>query len=182
MATTFLAVECLFSCELEGSTASLLGTGVMLTVRLTFDMELDLEVSVRHGKRASFLGKLDEGCRGVGVAPEEEFGVVPAALEKKPRMLCCLPVEDAAWLEADRAGVRAEEADWPAMVEVCTESRPNAQDMKDTVDLGTICSNMEQNRRGGVFGSCRDNGGGYTVRMGVVQWIEGIAENQYSNC
>jgi hypothetical protein len=68
----------------------------MVTVRLTFDKELDLEVSVRQGKRESFwAGVLDEedgSCCDDGVAPEE-FGVVPAALEKKLRMLCCLPVE-----------------------------------------------------------------------------------------
>lgn len=42
--------------------------------------------------------------------------MVPAALEKKPRMLCCLPVEEPVWFGADRAGVRAEDADLPAMM------------------------------------------------------------------
>jgi hypothetical protein len=116
---TLTAVESLFSCELQGSTASLLGTGVMVTVRLTFDKELDLEVSVRQGKRESFwAGVLDDedgSCCDDGVAPEE-FGVVPAALEKKPRMLCCLPVEEPICLGPDRAGVRVAEADLPAIL------------------------------------------------------------------
>ena len=123
---TLTAVESLFSCELQGSTASLLGTGVMVAIRLTLDLELDLEVSVRHGKMDSFLGKVDGAGREAGVAPEDEFGVVPAALEKKPRMLCCLPVEDPAWLGADLAGVRADDAGLPAMlnkVGIWTRSR-----------------------------------------------------------
>jgi hypothetical protein len=114
---TLTAVESLFSCELQGSTASLLGTGVMVTFRLTLDLELDLDVSVRHGKRESFLDRVlpkeDGTCCGDGLALED---VVPAALEKKPRILCCLPVEEPVWLGADRAGVRAEEADLPAML------------------------------------------------------------------
>lgn len=116
---TLTAVEPLFSCELEGSTASLLGTGVIVTVRLTLAMELDFEVSVRQETTESLWdGVLDEedgSCCDDGVAPEDEFGVVPAALEKKPRMLCCLPVEEPACLGAGRAGVRAEDAALPAI-------------------------------------------------------------------
>jgi hypothetical protein len=111
---TLTALESLFSCELPGSTASLLGTGVMVTGRLVAGMELDLVVSVRHGKRVSFLDA--EECWRDGMAPEDEFGVVPAALEKKPRILCCFPVEDPVWFEADRAGVRATEPLLPAIL------------------------------------------------------------------
>lgn len=94
----------------------------MVTVRLTLDMELDFEVSVRQGKRESFRDRVldreeERGC-GDGPAPAEEFGVVSAALEKNPRMLCCLPVEEPFWFGADRAGVRADEADLPAMLNV----------------------------------------------------------------
>lgn len=94
-----------------------------MTVRLTLALELDLEVSVRQGKRVSFWdGVLDEedgSCCDDGVAPEDEFGVVPAALEKKPRMLCCFPVEEPVCLAAGRAGVRAEDAALPDIVN-CT--------------------------------------------------------------
>jgi hypothetical protein len=94
-------------------------------------MELDLVVSVRHGKTLPLscwegvLALSDEDADGSGcgcdcddgVAPEDEFGVVPAALEKKPRMFCCLLVEDPnCCFGAGRAGVRAVEADLPAMV------------------------------------------------------------------
>jgi len=122
LATLTARVESLFSCELQGSTASLLGTGVMATACLTLDMELDLVVSVRQGKRASLSfwdGVLEDedggGCDD-GAAPDEEFGVVPAALEKKPRMLCCLPVEEPICLGADRAGVRVGGAGLPAIL------------------------------------------------------------------
>jgi hypothetical protein len=68
-------------------------------------------VSFRHWGDESFLpadvGLLD----GVGLAP---FGVpaVPV-LEKKPRMLCCLPVEGAFFaVDCVLAGVRAAAADF----------------------------------------------------------------------
>lgn len=60
-----MAAEPWFSCELEGSKASLLGTGVVFDGFL-----LDLVVSLRH--------------EGVG----EEVGT-GEALAKNPRMLCC---------------------------------------------------------------------------------------------
>lgn len=89
-----------FSCELAGSGASLLGTGVTLLGRacLGLAIELDLVVSWRHGEdlSASFWAGL-----AAGVAP---------ALEKKPRMLCCFPVEaETGFLAVDGvlAGVRA---------------------------------------------------------------------------
>jgi hypothetical protein len=122
LATLVTRVESLFSCELQGSTASLLGTGVMVTVRLTLDIELDLVVSVRQGKIGTSSGRLcvfddeDGGTCDGGVAPAVEIGVVPAALEKKPRMLCCLPVDEPGCLGAGRAGVRAGAADLPAMI------------------------------------------------------------------
>ena len=101
-----------------------------MTVRLTFDIEFDLEVSVRHEKGGSFLmlvgvevwvwAEEDGGFREEGVAAEEVFGVVPAALEKNPRMLCCLAVDEPVLLGAGRAGVRlgAADADLPAMLGV----------------------------------------------------------------
>lgn len=72
---TLTAVESLFSCELQGSMASLLGTGVIVTFRLALGMVLDFDVSVRHGKRVSFLDKVldeDRGCWGDEFAPAGE--------------------------------------------------------------------------------------------------------------
>lgn len=89
MAATFARPACflivdvaMFSCELEGSIASLLGTGVMLEgFRLSW-RELVLVDSFRQGD--------ESGIRG------EDLVAFCEALEKKPRMLCCLPVvEDA---------------------------------------------------------------------------------------
>jgi hypothetical protein len=76
---TFFTVEW-FSWELEGSTASLLGTGVTLAGFLLSWRELDLVVSCRQGEELVFL--VEEALWG--------------ALEKKPRMLfCCFAaVED----------------------------------------------------------------------------------------
>lgn len=88
--------------------ASLLGTGVMLTVLLTVDMELDFVVSLRHCDMFFWAEDTDAGD---GLAPEAPGA---AALEKKPRMLRCLPV-DPDWLEADLAGVRTAAADLPVI-------------------------------------------------------------------
>lgn len=82
--------ESMFSWELRGSTASLLGTGVMFEGRLAKDSEFDfVVVSWRHD---------DDGTRGVGVAlvaGVEPLGLAGVdALAKKPRILCCFPVED----------------------------------------------------------------------------------------
>jgi hypothetical protein len=76
---------------------------------LIVKMELTLVLSTRHWTTASFsfFGAVEGAGFEDGVATEE-FGVVPAALEKNPRMLlCCLPVDAPDWLGADLAGVRA---------------------------------------------------------------------------
>lgn len=104
--STLTVLMSLFSWELEGSIASLLGTGVVVVVRLETSIELALVVSFRHWGDVSLL-LVDAGLvDGEGLAPL----VLPAAavLEKKPRMLCCLPVE-AAFFAVDGvfAGVRA---------------------------------------------------------------------------
>lgn len=77
----------LFSWELVGSIASLLGTGVALFARLVggaIELDFDLELSWRV-------------VVVVGLTDGEELGALalPAAgvLAKKPRMLCCLPVD-----------------------------------------------------------------------------------------
>ena len=86
--------------------ASLLGTGVTVVVRLEASIELALVVSFRHWGDASRLLVEVGWADGEGLAPL----ALPAApdLEKKPRMLCCLPVEGA-FLAVDGvfAGVRA---------------------------------------------------------------------------
>lgn len=81
----------MFSWELRGSTASLLGTGVMVEGCLAKDSEFDfVVVSLRHDD--------DDGARGVGVdlvVGVEALGLAGVdALAKKPRILCCLPVDD----------------------------------------------------------------------------------------
>jgi hypothetical protein len=104
---TLTVLVSLFSWELEGSIASLLGTGVVVVVRLEVSMELARVVSFKHWGDASLLfleaGLID----GEGLAPL----TLPAAagLEKKPRMLlCCLPVEGAFFtVDGVFAGVRA---------------------------------------------------------------------------
>lgn len=91
--------------------ASLLGTGVVGVVRRETSIELALVVSFRHCGEVSFLAV------GVGLVDDKAV-LLPAAgvLEKKPRMLCCLPVEGAceAFLAVDGvfAGVRAAAADF----------------------------------------------------------------------
>lgn len=70
-----------FSWELEGSSASLLGTGVTLA-----GFRLARVVSLRHGDESTADLAVDDGGAG-----ELFWG----ALEKKPRMLfCCLPPVD----------------------------------------------------------------------------------------
>lgn len=113
-----------FSWELGGRTASLLGTGVSSSLfrRLGGRIELDFVDSFRHSGDFSFWP-----ARGVAVASEAgleaaivalaltlapAFVGVPegAALEKKPRILDCLPVEaspDLLTLDWVLAGVRA---------------------------------------------------------------------------
>lgn len=87
----------LFSWELRGSAASLLGTGVMVGGRFAKDSALDfVVVSLRHEK-AALLSLEAADADGVDL----EVGEAPfvpacaAALEKKPRMLCCFPVDEA---------------------------------------------------------------------------------------
>jgi len=87
--------------------ASLLGTGVALE-RLG-SIELDFVVSLRKRGVDSFFADGAVLADRDGLAALE---LVPAeALEKKPRMLCCLPVEGAcpSFLAVDGvlAGVRA---------------------------------------------------------------------------
>lgn len=86
-----------FSWELEGSMASLLGTGVTTAgFLLLFSWsELDfVVVSWRQDGR---------GVVEVGVAVVDLEGALGEDLAKKPRMLCCLrvAVEDEAEAEAD---------------------------------------------------------------------------------
>jgi hypothetical protein len=98
----------LFSWELEGSSASLLGTGVAVAVRLDTSIELDLVVvSFKHCGDASLLVVVVDAdlADGDGVAPATELAA--PVLEKKPRMLCCLPVEGAFFaVDGVFAGVR----------------------------------------------------------------------------
>lgn len=72
--------------------ASLLGTGVTAVVRLA-SIELALVVSFRHCGDVSLLLVEAGFVDGEGLAPL----VLPAppVLEKKPRMLCCLPADGA---------------------------------------------------------------------------------------
>lgn len=107
MLATLAVLASRFSWELEGSIASLLGTGVTVVVRLGTSIELALVVSLRH------WGDVSRWSEDAGLVDGEEVAplAVPAAgvLEKKPRMLRCLPV-DGAFLVADDgafAGVRA---------------------------------------------------------------------------
>lgn len=120
---TLAVLASLFSWELEGSMASLLGTGVMVVVRLDTSIEFDLVVvSFRHCGEASLLCAGADLVEGDGVAPLAE----PAApdLEKKPRMLCCLPVEGA-FLTVDGvfAGVRAVVAAFSPILSHATNAR-----------------------------------------------------------
>ncbi len=95
--------------------ASLLGTGVMLTEGLGVDRELVFVLSFRYLGVCTCLDDVATRTDGEEAGPFalDDFAFAGvAALEKKPRMLCCcLPVEGA-WpdfLAADDAlaGVRA---------------------------------------------------------------------------
>lgn len=115
LATGFATLESRFSCELQGSAASLLRTGVLFSVRLTLAIELPLVLSVRHWTTGSCSFFTVEGTGWDGGVAPDELGVVAVALEKNPRMLlCCLPVDEPIWLGADFAGVRA--TDLPAIL------------------------------------------------------------------
>ena len=82
-AATLAFVESTFSWELEGSIASLLGTGV--TVDLPgLARKLSLVDSFRHVGEASASREAD----GVGVLFAADAGLL-----KKPRILCCFPVD-----------------------------------------------------------------------------------------
>lgn len=100
--TARLIVEAsLFSCELLGSMASLLGTGVMFSRGCLFLARvLDLVVSLRHGEE---FGSEER------VGSFEDAEGVPD-LAKKPKILACLPVEAAGvafFAGVGFAGVRA---------------------------------------------------------------------------
>lgn len=92
-----------FSWEPEGSSASLLGTGVMLA-----GFRLARVVSLRHGDEAATADLVAED----GGAGELFWG----ALEKKPRMLfcCLLPVDDTELVFLASEGVLG--VDLPAMM------------------------------------------------------------------
>lgn len=99
--TLTVVAESIFSWELEGSKASLLGTGVMFLLGLLFNWSvLDLVVvSRRHGEE----GIWEVGVEVAIVAASLSF---EAALEKKPRMLfCCFPVVEAELGFLDNEGV-----------------------------------------------------------------------------
>ncbi len=100
--TTLATGTLLFSWELRGSGASLLGIGVMLLEGrfLEVGKALDLVVSFKLGDD---LEEWQVGAAG-------ELPPVAAALAKNPRMLCCLPVETNGGffdVAAALAGVRA---------------------------------------------------------------------------
>lgn len=86
--------------------ASLLGTGVVL--KRLGAIEFDFVVSFKHSDELSFLVEAAVLADNVGLGALE---FPPAeALEKKPRMLCCLPVDGACpsffAVDGVRAGVR----------------------------------------------------------------------------
>lgn len=82
-AATLAFVESMFSWELGGSMASLLGTGVTFDL-LGFARKLSLVDSLRHVGEASASLEAD----GVGVLFAADAGLL-----KKPRILCCFPVD-----------------------------------------------------------------------------------------
>jgi len=101
---TLTVLTSLFSWELDGPMASLLGKGVMLAGRA---FELDLVVSFKYRAGSSFLAEAEALAEGEEAGP---LVVVAEALVKKPKMLCCLPVEtvvDFLLADAVLAGVRA---------------------------------------------------------------------------
>lgn len=105
----------LFSCELRGSGASLLGTGVMVEDRFTKDSELDfVVVSFRQDDDGVLLSLEVAAGEDVEVDVGPVFIGRVADLAKKPRMLCCFPVDDESVLlllflavDGVLAGVRA---------------------------------------------------------------------------
>jgi hypothetical protein len=103
--------------------ASLLGTGVTVVVRLDTSIALDFVfVSFRHWAEVSSLLADSVLVDGEGLAT----AAAPATpvLEKKPRMLCCLPV-DGAFLTVGGAfaGVRAALAVFSPILSDVTENR-----------------------------------------------------------
>lgn len=97
----------LFSCELEGSIASLLAAGVVIEGRFEASIELDLVVSFSGRVARSCLADVEAFANGEEAGP---LALVVEAFEKKPKMLCCLPVEtvpDFLDAGAGLAGVRA---------------------------------------------------------------------------
>lgn len=132
MVATLAVLASRFSWELPGSMASLLGTGVTVVVRRErseFDLVVSL-ISLRHWDDVSRLTDDGGWADGDGLAAL----VLRAAgvREKKPRMLCCLPVEGAwaAFFAVDGvlAGVRAPVADFsPILLSMtCSRNRTRA--------------------------------------------------------
>jgi hypothetical protein len=115
--TLRVAVESIFSWELTGSIASLLGTGVMFAAErrlATLANELDFVVdSLRQGDESPSLALFTFLAAAAGFGVEEEGPLDnDALLEKNPRMLCCFPVDACAEdgffaVEGGFAGVRA---------------------------------------------------------------------------
>lgn len=147
MLTVLSVLASLFSWELLGSMASLLGTGVAAVVRRRTSIELDLVVSLRHWGDASLLPA------DVGLAGCEERLVrlaLPAAavLEKKPRMLCCLPVEaDCPALAVDGvlAGVRAAAASFsPMLAFLAVNKYSNSRSMDWEANGGLQSTRVEE--------------------------------------
>jgi hypothetical protein len=87
---------------------SLLGTGVALEGRFGVGLELECVLSLRCRGSSCFMADAVTLVEGDEAGP---FALpAPADLAKKPKMLCCLPVDTvAAFLAADTAlaGVRA---------------------------------------------------------------------------
>lgn len=110
-----VAVVVLFSCELEGSGAPLLGTGV----KMLLEEEEENVFGFGWTRVLEWFDLLVDSLRGGGerAGDGEEDATVPATeragvLEKKPRMLFCLPPppeEDAPMVDCvfAGAGVRA---------------------------------------------------------------------------
>lgn len=89
-----ICIASLFSWELRGSIASLLGTGVEFVSRFAENKELDFVV-VSFKQDDGGLASFDAGVR---VALEACVGLLELDwvpdLEKKPRILCCFPFDD----------------------------------------------------------------------------------------
>ena len=95
-----------FSWELDGSTGSLLGSGVIWAAREdTRGLAL---VSRRQGEERVVLSLSTPAVAPLRGGLDAEERTVEGVFVKKPRMLCCLPVDGAADLRTGgRAGVRA---------------------------------------------------------------------------